>query len=475
LVLIPLLMKLEKPPAPYVSQEKAALLNELVPEFSTAAEWAQKETSKAVLEGIAKVVVEEDFRKAFVFAQPYGVEAVADDLSVVEAGLYTELGADVMLAEADIKYMDELENMGILVHVEATRLLNEGKGAEALKTMRNWMFFTRQFADRPFYAEKRWALDSMELAAHRMRDLVYCDMRRSQPSLTPDQLADINKPMGPRGYLSFDRLELPVADSIAAEQLAARVIENKGKPIEGVFGPTIAKIETRERPLRLFSAAAKWDSIAKLHAGWWDTNDMIRGVRQDWERRWKLESFDPALTSTTDYQKHVAKGPKFALLRVTMSKIEELFPMRADIECELGGTRSSIGAYAFFLKNKQFAPALSAVRRDYLPGQLSDKDPYTRNGFILFFVPMRDTPQVIRQDPKPYSIRIFPSGAFGFPDFALDLRDDVFVVYSVGRDGNDQRAKDIIQGRKGVPGDYLLFPPLLSLGRQALEEKGQLR
>ena len=62
-----------------------------------------------------------------------------------------------------------------------------------------------------------------------------------------------------------------------------------------------------------------------------------------------------------------------------------------------------------------------------------------------------------------------------YPEFKRDLNDKVFVIYSVGPDGVSDKAALATQTRTGVKGDYLLFPPILSLYRQRLLEKGELK
>jgi hypothetical protein len=87
---------------------------------------------------------------------------------------------------------------------------------------------------------------------------------------------------------------------------------------------------------------------------------------------------------------------------------------------------------------------------------------------------MRDTPKAEREEAKPFEMSVIPFE--GGAAIGVRLTDDVFVLYSLGSDANDDFARRIQNGTVGVRGaDYLLFPPVLSLYRQNLIDRGDLK
>lgn len=471
LVLLPLLAAMDKPPAVLRSQTHAALLGNKGPGWSDCADWAQKKPQKDILDALAKVTKEEDRLKAFAFAQPYGVEGVSVDL--ISKNMFTELGDPPLLAAAKFLYMPAMENAGILVQVEASRRQEAGDSGGALTVLTDWLFFLRQMADRPFVREKKWALESGKLALERMRDVVYIDFRAEKHTLTPVKVREvIQRLRDRRGFLSLDRLSLPEGDFIAGEQLLARVMEPGGGANPATFGQTMARTAAADRPLRMFSAQAYWDSAKAAAAGQREMSTMLKGVRDDWMKRWDLSTFDKFVVTITDYRRRVLTSAKFAILHDLYRDIDALFQLRQQLKVEAGGTRMSLGAYGFFLRQKNLPQTLASARPEFIDS--IDKDAFSKKGYDLeFFVPMRDTPKGPLGEPKPFTVHMYPPDPF--PSFQISFGADQFIIYSVGPDDNKGFAVYATQTRTGVQGDYLLFPPTLSLYRQRLLETNQLK
>jgi len=69
--------------------------------------------------------------------------------------------------------------------------------------------------------------------------------------------------------------------------------------------------------------------------------------------------------------------------------------------------------------------------------------------------------------PKPMVIRVFPKVAgVDYPNFEAKVLLNQFVVYSAGPDGNQTGVSRATQMIKDDHGDYLIWPPVLSLVRQ---------
>jgi hypothetical protein len=477
LIILPLLADMDKPPAVLRTQDRAALLASQGPGWAECAEWAQKPNQKKIFEALDKLTKEEDRKKAYAFALPYGVEGVSVDLVAKE--MYTDLGDPPLLAAAKILYMPAMENAGILCHVEASRLYAAGDGKGAMKVLVDWLFFCRQMADRPMIQEKKWAMESMRLALERIRDIVYVDLIAEKHALETDTLRKVNDRItegkrGKRGFLQFDKMRMPEADFIGREQLVKKIMDADGKPSEATFAALMARAGATQRPLKLFSAAAYWEQARSSHANEKDTTKMVRGLRDDWARRWELPQFDRFAATASDYRKYVQTSTKYAVLNDAFADFDAIVSLRQQLRCELAGTRMALGAYAYFLHQKVLPTSLSAVNPAWVDGV--DKDPYSpppRSADIGFFVPMRDTTKDANGNLQPYVINIYPPAPA--PEFSRALSDRVFVLFSVGPDGLSDKVSYATQTRTGVRGDYLLFPPTVSLYRQRLAEKDELK
>lgn len=470
LVILPVVAKLEAPPAGLRTQERAALIGSKAPNFQGAADWAQKEPQKAVIAALDKVAKEEDRLKSYAFAQPYGVEGVEVDL--ISAGMYTELGNPPLLAAARPLYMPALENAGILAHVEASRLAESGDTVGAIKVITDWLFFARQMADRPLMSEKKWAMESMKLALERIRDLAYQDFRAEKHTMEPPKVrAAIERLRPVRGFLALDRIALPEGDFLGREQLTLQVLDNSG-PIDSVFASTMARVASSDRPLRLFAAEAFWRTAATGHANLRDTRSTLDGLRSDWRRRWDLSPFDPLVATVTEYRRRVQTTSRFAILNGAFDDVDGLFSLRQQLATEAAGTRMSLGVYGYFLRQKLLPKTMAAARPEYIDAV--DKDPYSRsNGDIQFFVPGRDTPRGPNGEEQPRTVTLYPPEPY--PSFKINIGSDQYIIYSVGPDDDRGFAAFATQTRTGIRGDYLLFPPTLSLYRQRLLETNQLR
>jgi hypothetical protein len=155
-----------------------------------------------------------------------------------------------------------------------------------------------------------------------------------------------------------------------------------------------------------------------------------------------------------------------------------LFTLRRIIDAEIAGTRSALGVLAFESRSGSFPPQLAALRPRYI--ESLDDDPYNptdreRGGvppLEYFTVESRNR----LEDPNfTYDINI-DLAERDAPNFMAPLDDSHFVIYSVGPDGNPDWAQNVREDLSQIfTGDYLIWPPVVSLYRQHLEERGTIR
>ncbi len=469
-VLIPVLAKLAAPPASVGTRTKAALLPASSTGFADAAAWAQGAPQVAAIEALKKVSGEQEILKSFAFGQPYGADVT--DISAIKEKLYTELGDPPLLAAAKIQYLPALDRLSCLVHVEATRLVQQKKGGEALALMTHWVYFTRSMCDRQFFREVRWGYGELAAALERVRDVMYTDGLGGAPTITQDQLHGLIEKLSvdtPKtAYMNLDRSKLPEGDRLAAEQLISIVFDASGSPDERTFASTMSRLSSAEYPLRLFSEAGKWQSVGSSQAGKTPMLQAAVGAHRDWSSRWLLESWDKQMSKVWDYS--TRQAGRYDVMLAAMPDMSVLFGMREIARAELSGVRCAAGVVGTKLGRGSFPPVLSAIRPLWVR-QLSD-DPFNfdrdRENVppLAYFVPMKG------HTTEPHRMTVVAGGN----NFMVTLRDDTFVLYSVGSDNAMNACRRVQNTAQKVEGaDYLLWPPMVSLERQHLVDRGQLK
>lgn len=470
-VILPALAAMAPPPKQVATHESSALLLSGMQGFDEAATWAQGDTQKAVLEALKTVTKEKDFRKSFAFGQPYGADLV--DPKLVRAGLYTELGDPALLPGARFLYLAALDNLVCLVNVEANRLLAEKKGDEALDLLVNMLYFSRQICDRQFYVEARWGLTTYSELCERIRDAAYIDQREAR-SLTAGGLKAVLGRLDSQkiasAYVDIDRMVFPKGDLLGFNQVADRLFNADGSPNDAQFASTLARLRSSNRPLRLFSEAGRWAASSAGHASKQETVTGGQRAYNDWRTRWDLGWFDRVQRNTLDY--NALDSARFAAVKAVLPNMHELFFLRQVARTELVGLRNSIALVGARTLRGMTPPLLVSVRpawlatREELGVDPFDSKILERGAFptLKYLIPPSIGTEVTVVLPSEVTFRVL-------------LKDDVFVLYSVGSDYSDQKAARIQNTARKiqVPADYLLYPPVQSLYRQSLVDLGQLK
>jgi hypothetical protein len=470
LVLLPLLAKMDPPPAAVATPVKAALLPAGSSDWAGAEQWAQAAPQRAVLEALNRITKDERPDSTWAFGQPYGTDALAttnEGAALIKAKLYTDLGDPPTLAGAKFLYLTALDNVACLANVEATRLAADGKIKEAAGVMSDWLFFARQIADRQMYVECRWGLRAMNVAIERLRDIAYLDFHYGKKVLKPDEiLAEVDRLREANGFLRLDRIRFPEGNRIAAQQTLATVFVPKGGP-NATFGQTMARLASTQRPLRFFAEVARWDGIASKHATAADSATELKKVYDDLAGRWPLDPFDARLDTTTDYEK--MDKDEYAALAAVVPEMSDLFLTRRLVWTEAVGTRCALGILAFYYARQHFPPQIESIRPRF--AKTIEADPFNpdrargKQPPLQYFVPIRDETFPSGTEPHPHEINVTAAGVA----FQVKIGDDQFVLYSVGPNGEKDWANNV-SAPPTEDGDMLLWPPVISLLRQHLAE-----
>jgi len=480
-IILGALAHLEPPPDAVKTPRQAALLPGTAAAWSEAQAWVTGEAQVAMLEALKRAVAEGP--RSMAFGQPYGLAELGsspDQIALIEAQLYTDLGDPPLLSAARHLYLPRFDDIACLVHVEATRRLNAADPAGALDVLVDWIYFARQIAEREFHAEKSWAADAMLLGLQRIRDVTYTDFRGDR-ALAADQLKSvIDRLQNARGRIATERIQLPRADFIGTDQLIATVMTPRGQVRAGVFAPTMARLASTRRPLRLFGEAARWDQVAASHVDWFAASDALAALRNDYEFRWPRDHMDPLLSQPFVIERYSA-SPVYrdavAVVTRSLPDMRDLFTKRLLVIAELVGTRNALGLVGFYAETRSYPLDLSAIRPRFVTELEGDPFAAPRAGGqrppLNFFVPVRDTKDrhSDRQTTPPHEISILVPDA---PNVAISLRADQFVLYSVGADGSKQWADEVQNTADAPPGrDYLFWPPVMSVIRDTLAQSGE--
>lgn len=484
LVLFPAMVDLAEPPAIVQRLEDgrptdAMLLGPGLRGWETAAEWAAADSQQAVITALDEITQEATFLDAMVMAQPYGIDGVP--VSLIRAGLYTELGDPPTLTTADFRYLPKLTNVVILAHVEASRRLEAGDPAGALDVLIDLLHLGRMMADRGFYEEVAWGYRAMIDAAIRIRDVAYVDYSSDQPVLTHDQLLEaINRlDLGRRGFLLIERLRLPEGDRIGGEQILSRIFDQRGRPTDR-FASTMSTLTTTERPLRRFSEAGLWAQVQRVHGDGLSTRAKLDDVYNDWYQLWPQSDFSNQHKNVRDFDRlnPITEGVVIAIV----PNMTGLFNERRILKTEISGTRAALGIVAYMSRLRTLPVNLAALRPQILPER--EVDPFgpeldaQRRRLVSEFqymVPRRDLPVNPRLGPQPLPIDVIMLNQRNF-GIGVGLNDDEFVVWSVGPDSDDDTARRVRENTRALfDGDYLIWPPVISLYREFLQTEGELR
>lgn len=464
-VLLPLLAKMDAVPKSVNSLQAAMLLPAGGPGWDEASAWAKAAPQQATLAGLRTATSVQDWRNSYAFGVPYGTNDA--EPAMIKAKLYAELGDPPLLAAAKLLYMPALDNLAILVNVEATRLVADKKGKDAAELMIRWVYFARSMCDRVLSKEVRWGFLQTAAGLERVRDVLYTDLK-NKPTVTPEDLIVMIKELddadAQKGYMDFDRIEFPQGDRFAARQLAGSVYDDAGAINDRVYGPTMSRMSASDRPLRLFGDAGRWAGGSVGQSKKAEVVAKIDGIFGNWTQLWKLSPFDRLLGNPMEYSK-LERG-KYAVIEATVADLSDLFDLRQVARTELAGTRNSMAVLGVFIERGSWPAGLSGVAPRFL--SVSDADPFNPDRANGKKPPMEYAVPGERGTAAVYEMKVVPAlGA----NFDVRLQSDTFLLYSVGGNAKKDTGKQMQNtAAKADLADYLIWPPRVSLTRQSLPD-----
>lgn len=473
-IILPALMDLAGPPLGVDTPDKAQLVFYGGEVWPTVEKWLGAPSQKAMLEALRKGTRGDKYDTAMALAQRYGADV---DPSYIRGRMYTDLGDPPLLSAAKHLYMERFDDLRCLVHVEATRLAGEGKPIDAMNLLLSLAQFGYQMADREFLHESRWGYLAMADAISRVRDIAYVDFQGDR-IIDPEQLHGVIDRLDPQnGPLRLDRLNFPRANQIAADQLIQALYIPKGGVNKDRYVPTMVRIATTDRPLRRFSAASVFEADLGRQKDWFDIEDVLADVFKSWDKAWLLDPQDPVLALPFAWQTDIVSDQTRVVRVGVGGDMGELFRLRTLVELERVATRQSLGLLGRFYVTGIFATAIDGIRPRWVPELEADPlNPDRGRGRkppLVYFRPVTDYYVADkRETPKPHTMEVFPGDG---TNFEVTLHEDQFLLYSVGKNGVDDRGTRMSRDPESLVGDYLVWPPMLSLHRTHLRQIGDLK
>ena len=467
-ILLPVFAKMQAPPADVLAPLAAGPAWELIdassPRWAAAKAWCEAGAQQDVLKALASATE----KSGMAFALRYGA---ADSREAVMLGMNVELGEEATIAAAQALYIPRVQWMQMLVNVEATRLLAEGKPGEAMGVLVNLVYFGRQMCDRELAVEVRLGYRLMIHSMERIRDVAFTDCI-GERKLKPEEIRSVidrmqeSKGSGPGLYPS--RLRFPEGDRMGVEQLISRAYGTGEAADPQRVGPMMARIAAKDHPLMIFNEAARWSAAATGLSTKTSAAKTLRDVYGDWMGRWSVDYFSPQMKRVFEYEQ-LPKGsnPIIGLL----GDMRDIYDLRQVVAVESVGVRTSLGLLGYFYSNKAFARVVTSASPAWLE---KEGDPFNaegrdRSGFqpLQYFRPITETNGV------PHNMTVVPGTG---ENFVAPLKDDVWVLYSVGSDNQANYAK-VVQNtsQRVTAADYIIWPPMASLIRKNLKDTGRLK
>lgn len=471
--LLPALAKLQEPPVEVRADFEAGpawiLMDPSVTSrWEKAKAWEMAESQQAAIKALRDAIRKDDkVEPRRGFGLSYG--ATADAREAVKLDLYADLGDEnPTIAEAKLKYLPRLQWLEQLVHVHASRLVAEGKCGEAVNSLIDLTYLGRQMTDRELFDEVKFGMRVMTTGLSRIRDVLFVDYMGDR-KITQDELKAIIPILQEDGMLGIGRIRLPGGEQVAIDQMIARAYGSGEQADATKVGPMMATVASRGFPLRIFNESARWAAAASSLGTKSEMQAQLKDVWGDWSARWALETFSNRLRATPSYA--LLNKNKYAIVAL-LPDMNELFDMRLMLQAEAVGTRYAIGHLGYFYQHKSYGRTIISPRPDWIKSK--EADPFNPQDRALGgeYPPYFLRPMTADTKNQPLSIKVITGTGYNFD---ISLRDDVWVIYSVGSDNSDSGGRRYQNTYKRAAADYLIWPPVDSLTRKYLKDSGSLK
>ncbi|MSR42092.1 MAG: hypothetical protein EXS10_09380 [Phycisphaerales bacterium] len=398
--------------------------------WEATSKWAQ--SNQAFL----KVLIE--VQSAQILGVPYGTEGV--DPRFVEHGLVALIGTDGDLRKVSFPYLDALRTMSALAVADMYRSCEAGEFDAAFNVGVAHLRVLRQACDSAMFAEKVTAMTLLADSLSVHRDILWTYHAKLDGELTRKLATKEYSYLKAADNERLKRLEMPEGDRIVAEALIAEVFDGAGQPDQEKFAAVFSQLQSADEPLTQFGAIKRWESIAGVHGSLDASEAKLKGIYDNWWRRWRLRQYDPIMGVPTEMSR--LNTVRYAAVVLAVKDIESLFALRRRLIAEQNGTVLAAGLCSYRSQFGDWPNDIEKAYAVYVPKRF-DFDPYdSKYGHLIY--------------------RALPSPKFVDSEFG---REEVKGCILFARNDDHEPSGYSKHAAGGAADDFVLWPALRALSR----------
>ncbi|MFW5652409.1 MAG: hypothetical protein ACOC0P_00035 [Planctomycetota bacterium] len=365
------------------------------------------------------------------FGLPYGVDYVPLDMQLSDFAVFIE---DDQLYTADFAYLDKVEQLFLLAIAEGHRRAEAGEPGEGVEPLLAAVRIARQMTERAYAVENRMGVNMLR----KVGDLTRAYMWEYRDGL---DVSDFEVIAGEFELLRPGQVQLPWANRLIGEQLMLEVFDATTNLPDEEFADVMAEFESRDRPIRRFHAAKRWEGLLEAidkDAGGDitrriflpDIGQAIEDVDQDFRRRWNLPLHDPIHSDETLFE--LLDPIREAVVVETFADLDGLRELRLRMIADVRGTAIAAGIAAFQKRDGGRAPrALSQVYPTFIKVEQTLVDPYNSSYEYFEYFTAQSTDR--RLIGWTFDVEVGNMGTIQLPE-------NTPILYSVGPDNRDNGA-----------------------------------
>ncbi len=399
-------------------------------DWDAVSKWAS--SNQAFLKVIGEV------QNAQVLGVPYGTEGV--DPRFVEHGLVALVGTDGELRKVSFPYLQALRTMSALVVADMYRSCEAGEFDSAFSVGIAHLRVLRQACDCAMFAEKVAAMTLLADSLSVHRDILWRYHTKLSGDLTRKLATKEYSYLKAADNERLKRLEMPEGDRIVAEALIAEVFDSEGQPDLQRFAAVFSQLQSLDEPLTQFGSSKHWEMIAGVHGSLDASEAKLKGIYDNWWRRWRLRQYDPIMGVPTEMSR--LNIVRYAAVALAVKDIESLFALRRRVVAEQNGTVLAAGLCSYRSQFGDWPNDVEKAYAVYIPKRF-DFDPYdAKYGHLIY--------------------RALPSPKFVDSEFG---RVEVKGCILFARNDDHEPSGYSKHAAGGAADDFVLWPALRALSR----------
>ncbi len=429
------------------------------PAFENALVWAGEDEQQAVFDSL----LAEDGNNVNVayrqlFGLPYGMRDISDDMDAEGFAVYIN---NERLDDPDFAYFEAVNQLWLALLAESYRRASDDNASGSVDSLMTAIRIGRQMCDRGYYPEARRGMQMIEDTLMVTREIMW----RYRTAFSAEDYKAIADSLE---SLYMAKIKPPRAHELAGQQIVNLIFNLENwRPDQQVFSQTMARFESRDNPLNMFSATAKWRDLMAQHATYNETVAELEMCAGDIRLRWRFAFNDPQFFR--DPRVKQLAPTKYAIPRAVYTEIDQLREQRLAIRLRQHGIMVAAGVAARQTKEGgELIPGQPATGAPLSFGQVQPQyveleeflaDPMSTGGDKLhyYIVTNREAERTRTTVLKRFNIRT--------PYGSVELVEGWPVLYSIGYDESDDHGAIFGIGKRDK-GDFIFWPPVEIMAKE---------